>query len=119
MGIEVPNVITPNHTTSPEIQQQEKNIPKPQIVHKTPAPPPLEEEMSTEDMKIALDALARAASVFNKRLSFSVNESIGRIVVKIIDNETDKVIKEIPEPAMQRLLARLKEAVGLIVDETI
>jgi len=76
-------------------------------------------ELSTEDIRIALDALARAASVFNKRLSFSVNEEIGRVVVKVIDTESDKVVKEIPPPEMQRLLARLKETVGLIVDEMI
>ena len=116
MGIELPHVIPPNHTNSPEIQPQEKTIPKPQAVH---APLPPEEEMSAEDIKTALDALALAASVFDKKLSFSVNESIGRIVVKIIDTQTDKVIKEIPPPAMQKLIAHLKDAVGLFVDETI
>jgi flagellar protein FlaG len=41
------------------------------------------------------------------------------VVVKVIDRETDKVIKELPSIEIQRLMARLKETIGLLVDEKI
>ena len=56
---------------------------------------------------------------FNKRLRFSINEELDRVVVKVIDRETDKVIKEIPPEVLQRLHVRIREAIGLLIDESI
>ncbi len=56
---------------------------------------------------------------FNKRLKFSINEELNRVVVKVIDGQTDKVIKEIPPEVLQRLYVRIREAIGLLVDEMI
>jgi len=88
------------------------------------APPPVQERKPEEqvpsksDIDVALKSLAQAASIFNKRLSYSINDELGMVVVKIIDTETDKVIKELPSREIQHLMARLKEAIGLLVDET-
>jgi len=54
-----------------------------------------------------------------KKLKYSVNEELGQVVVKVIDPETDKVIKEIPSEEMQKLHIRIREAIGLLVDEKI
>jgi flagellar protein FlaG len=52
-------------------------------------------------------------------LKFSVNRELGDVVVKVIDTTTDKVIKELPPEALQRLHVRIQEALGLLFDETI
>lgn len=54
-----------------------------------------------------------------RRLQFNVNEALGQIVVKVIDPSTDKVIKEIPSAEVQKMQIRIKEAIGLIFDETV
>ena len=41
------------------------------------------------------------------------------MVVKVIDKETDKVIKELPSGELQRLHVRIREAIGLLIDEEI
>jgi flagellar protein FlaG len=41
------------------------------------------------------------------------------VIVKVIDSRTDEVIKEIPPEQLQRLHGRIREAIGLIVDESI
>lgn len=58
-------------------------------------------------------------SIFNRKLKFFVNHSTNQVVVKVIDGETDKVIKEIPPEALQRLHSRMREAIGLLIDEEI
>ena len=56
---------------------------------------------------------------FNKKLRFSVNKELDQVVVKVIDSQTDKVIKEIPPEVLQRLHVRIREAIGLLIDEMI
>ena len=46
-------------------------------------------------------------------------ERMQGIVIKVIDANTDKVIREIPSEEIQRLQARIRETVGLLFDETI
>jgi flagellar protein FlaG len=52
-------------------------------------------------------------------VKLAVNEEINQIIIKVIDSETDKVIKEIPAVEIQHLIARIKETIGLLVDEKI
>jgi flagellar protein FlaG len=100
----------------PELHLPEKIF---QTQSNTEEKPQEKSEMSKEEIDVAMEALTRAASIFNKRLKFSVNEEIGMVIVKIVDAETDKVIKEIPPTEIQKLIARLKETIGLLIDEKI
>jgi uncharacterized FlaG/YvyC family protein len=65
----------------------------------------------------AIDKLKKAGDIFNRRLEFRVDESTNRIIVKVIDTETDKVIKEIPPEQLIHLAAKIQEMIGLLVDE--
>ncbi len=40
------------------------------------------------------------------------------MVVKVIDGNTDKVIKELPPKELQRVHMRIREAIGLLLDES-
>jgi uncharacterized FlaG/YvyC family protein len=65
----------------------------------------------------AVEKLRSAGDLFNKRLDFRVDEATNRIVVKVIDTRTDKVIKEIPPEQLLHLAAKIQEMIGLLVDE--
>jgi uncharacterized FlaG/YvyC family protein len=65
----------------------------------------------------AVENLRSAGDLFNKRLDFRIDEATNRIVVKVIDTRTDKVIKEIPPEQLLHLAAKIQEMVGLLVDE--
>jgi flagellar protein FlaG len=65
----------------------------------------------------AVEKLRSAGDLFNKRLDFQVDEETNRIVVKVIDTKTDKVIKEIPPEQLLHLAAKIQEMIGLLVDE--
>ena len=52
-----------------------------------------------------------------KRLSFSINKELDQVIVRIIDMKTDKVIKEIPPAELQRVYERIRENLGLFLDQ--
>ncbi len=80
----------------------------------------LREQQSTPDeIRRSVEELRQVSQNFNKRLSFNFNEELGQMVVKVIDQSTDKVIKELPPAELQRAHIRIREAIGLLLDETI
>lgn len=74
---------------------------------------------SKEEIEKYLNDLFHSHLLFNKRLKFSVNQELNKVIVKIIDSSTDEVIKEIPPEEIQRLQARIREAIGLLFDQKI
>lgn len=78
-----------------------------------------EAAQSRADVERYLSDIVNYAQFFNKRLRFSINEELDQVVVKVIDSQTDKVIKEIPPEVLQRLHVRIREAIGLLIDEII
>ncbi len=115
MALEIPGkiqagipheIVTKDHSIHHEMsaaRSAQKNLSKPR----------------DEDIRNNIAILERTGLIFNKKLKFSINKEIDRIIVKVIDSSTDKVIKEIPPDEVQRLIARIKEAIGLLVDERI
>jgi flagellar protein FlaG len=71
------------------------------------------------EIKELTNELRSVGLVFNRRLEFEINRELDQVVVKVIDRETDKVIKELPPEALQRLHVRIQEAIGLLVDQEI
>jgi len=61
--------------------------------------------------------LERMGNAFNKKLQYVVDHSSNEVLVKVIDKDTDKVIKVIPPEELQRLHRSLKEAIGLLFSE--
>jgi flagellar protein FlaG len=86
---------------------------------KTPRPEDLVPKKS--DIKIAqvAEEMQLVADALNKRLKFTVNQELGQVIVKVVDKQTDKVIKELPPEELQRMHVRIREAIGLLIDEAI
>jgi flagellar protein FlaG len=78
-----------------------------------------QEKRAQETIDSMASELENVSAIFNRKLKFSVNRELGDVVVKVIDTTTDKVIKELPPEALQRLHVRIQEALGLLFDETI
>jgi flagellar protein FlaG len=77
-------------------------------------------EIATEiEMKKVIDTLEKGIRQFNRRLKFDINTELNRIVVKVIDKDTEKVIREIPPSEIQNLLMKIREAIGLLYDTEI
>ena len=55
----------------------------------------------------------------NMSMRFYIHEATNEVVVKIIDNNSHEVIKEIPSSEMLDLKGRIDEMVGLLLDKKI
>lgn len=82
--------------------------------------PPVEEkkEYSKEDVKAAVDR-SNKLLVDNKltHLRFEIHEGTGSLMVKVVNNSNDQVIKEIPAENLLDYAAGMRELEGIIVDE--
>ncbi|MBN1837636.1 MAG: flagellar protein FlaG [Spirochaetales bacterium] len=120
MGINIPGVtgsgIPPEYSVSRAEGSQAAEAHRTLRPGRSRAPDPM---LPGEDLDRAAEILEQTFRLFNKRLKITVNKEIERVVVKVIDGNTDKVIKEIPPEELQKLIARIKETIGLLFDEKI
>jgi uncharacterized FlaG/YvyC family protein len=77
---------------------------------------PKPEPVIPSDLQQTLRDMERVSAAFNRRLSFTVNEKLDSIVVKVVDSETDKVIREIPPAELQHVYEAIRETIGLLFD---
>ncbi len=73
---------------------------------------------SPVDLQQAVRDLQQLSAAFNTRLSFSLNEKLGQVVVKVNDNDTDKIVREIPPSELQHVYERIREVIGLLFDKS-
>lgn len=72
---------------------------------------------SFNQLKSAID-MANVKLRFTKtRCEFEYYEDISRVAIKVIDRETDEVIREIPPEETLELVQKLWELAGILVDE--
>jgi len=80
---------------------------------------PVPEKTDTADIEAVTKDLEQITLAFNKKLKFTVDSELDEVIVKVIDPETDKVIKELPPKELQTLHLKLKEMIGLLYDEVV
>ncbi|MDR0597902.1 MAG: flagellar protein FlaG [Treponema sp.] len=76
-------------------------------------------ERAPVDIGPAVADLERVTLAFNRRLKFEVDHESHEVTVKVIDGETDKVIKVLPPEELQRLHDSIKETIGFLFDERV
>lgn len=74
-------------------------------------------EVSRAELDQAIEQLTRTAKAFNTNLQFATHEATGRIMVKVVDNDTGQVVREIPPQKLLDAAASVQQALGLIFDE--
>ncbi|PTD97385.1 flagellar protein FlaG [Pseudothauera lacus] len=69
-------------------------------------------EQALEDVRNAIQPVA-------SELAFSIDDDSGRVLVKIVDSQTDEVIKQIPSEEMLRISKALDKLQGLLVKQEV
>jgi flagellar protein FlaG len=117
MSMEIPGIL--KGSPVPDVMMKE-----PRAVDRPPQRP--QPDVQEEQQKLTRQEIQNQAKVlektflaFNRKVVLSVNEQINQVIIKVVDAETDKVIKEIPAEEIQHMIARIKETIGLLVDEKI
>ena len=75
----------------------------------------LQNEMTQEKMHKALDNINRKLS--NTSCEYGYDDTTNQVTIKIIDKETDEVIRELPPEKTLQMIAKAWELAGLLVDE--
>jgi flagellar protein FlaG len=75
--------------------------------------------VDTDALQQAMDDVQTAIKSIANDLTFSIDEDTGRTLVKIVDRETDEVIKQIPSEEMLRIAKALDKLQGLLVKQEV
>ena len=72
-----------------------------------------------DKVRKVVEQIQNISNMFDRKLQFSISNELNEVIVKVIDSNTDKVIREIPSAEIQKLQIRIKETLGLLFDESI
>lgn len=75
--------------------------------------PPLDPKM----LEKAIKDLRQGVQNMQRSLQFSIDESSGRTVIKVVDKNTQEVIRQIPEEQVLELAARLDKNAGVLLKD--
>lgn len=75
---------------------------------------------SVEEIQASMDKAVQEANVkladYSKSLKYSVHDATNTVMVKMVDSETDEVIREYPSETRLDAMARARELAGVLVD---
>ena len=82
-------------------------------------------EPTSEEVRVAVEKLNTQVQNLQRDLSFSVDESSGRTVVRVLDSETKEVVRQIPSEEVLKLAQQLEvilseanqQVSGILVEE--
>jgi flagellar protein FlaG len=74
-------------------------------------------KLSEKSIKEAIENTNKKLEATDRKFEFSVNEETNDIIVKVINKETDEVIREIPSEKILDMVAKMMELAGIFVDE--
>lgn len=67
-----------------------------------------------EELAQATEKISKLVATFASELNFSIDEDLGVPIVKVIDKQTDKVIRQIPTEEVLELSKNLDKLVGVL-----
>ncbi|MDF2907671.1 MAG: flagellar protein FlaG protein [Herbinix sp.] len=76
-----------------------------------------DKQASANMLKSAIDNANNKLKFKRTKCEFTLYEDINRVAIKVIDRDTNEVIREIPPEETLELVQKLWEFAGLIVDE--
>ncbi|WP_366923009.1 flagellar protein FlaG [Metallumcola ferriviriculae] len=67
----------------------------------------------------AIETANKSLKSYKTRFEFSIHEATKEIMVKVVNTETDEVIREIPPEKILDMVAKMWELAGIMVDEKV
>ena len=120
MSLQIASLSVGSGIVSPAQQEKKLSFPGEQRTGDKSGPSLLGSRKSeAPDLAQTAADLEKISLAFNRRLKFEIDHESKEIIVKVIDNETDKVIKVLPPEELQRLHSRIRETLGFLFDEMV
>lgn len=95
-------VATPEAEARPSAEEQKTSV---------------EEIVDQAEIEGAVDSINGAIEHVHRGLRFVVHEDTNRMMVRVINVVTNEVIKEIPPEEVLDTAARIREMIGVLIDE--
>lgn len=70
--------------------------------------------------RVVIDAIEKAnkaISMSSRKFEYSIHERTKQIMIKVIDSDTNEVVREIPPEKVLDMVAKMWEMAGIMVDE--
>ena len=83
-----------------------------------PEQPGEEENMLERELQEMVERINKVTGNMNISLQFELHEQSDRWMVEVIDTVENEVLKEIPPEKLLDLYGRIRELIGMFVDET-
>lgn len=85
----------------------------------TQVTPPVDNlsDSTAAELDSVVEDLNKTVEALNKGLEFKVHEDTKRVIVTVVNKDTDEVIREIPPEKILDMMAKINEIVGWLVDE--
>ena len=97
--------------TSEKVADQTKNENEKKALETIP--------VTSEMLDRAVDSVQKISDVFNTHLTFEKDESTGKTIVKVVDSETDEIIRQIPAEMMLKVMTKIQDYLGILIDEKV
>lgn len=76
-----------------------------------------DKKVTEKDLKNITQAMNQFMENMNADLHFSVHEKTKQLMVRLVDEKTNKVLKEFPSHEFLDMMAGIQEYVGIILDK--
>lgn len=76
-----------------------------------------EGQATEKQIQAAIKHVKRASQMSRTRCEFSYHERTKRVSIKVLDEDTNEVIKEIPPEESLEMVEKMWEMAGILVDE--
>jgi flagellar protein FlaG len=115
-----PTTIASHNNQTYYPKQNKEGLPKEVTIQKGPS-------IDIKGLEIAADKLEKvkaALKSFNEilkptHLEFQMHDEAGRYFVKIVDDKTQEVIKQIPSEEFLKMISETSDQLGLLVDQRV
>lgn len=72
-----------------------------------------------EDLTTQIDAMNKLLELKFTSIQFEQHEKLDRTIVRVVDRDTEEIIKEIPPEEFLDMISSMLEFAGIIIDEKI
>ena len=122
----VQSMTTDGHNLHTNAYQQGKSDSAVNRINEKTLSTPTAAEVAADMVQNAADTKADAVQlqkmsdlVSARKVLFNVNDELGSVVVKIVDPNTEQVLKEIPSKDIQNLKIRIRKTIGILFDDLV
>ncbi|MCS7228948.1 MAG: flagellar protein FlaG [Candidatus Kryptonium sp.] len=78
-----------------------------------------ERKISMEEVEKIIKELNQFIQIFNTKITFEIDKEARKTVLKIVDVETNEIIRQIPPKELLIISKRISELLGLIINEKV